>query len=426
MTFVVALLALIAGALISATAIFLFARGRLARDPYCQRWRKPSTTVGEDPFLLPSSVDAAHFQAMSRRFAIERTFLEAQIPVDVPLSEHGRMLHYEFLEPLHGAGDGGGLRGFGEDRASEIAQMIRLGWQLQSDHLLLMERVIDYIVAIHGNRYEDTLPLVRLEPAARFINQANVFPWVCIIETKDPGRYWRYLSEFRERLGIGVLFAKPGGYQPFGTCQVGAGDEGVVGGLLNCGGGPVAVTCGHVLSEECRSALLRSDPTMAGHPDAALLRVNQPCFQTPTNGTICRPAASEEIDSFVTNAARVAGRHPDVHPRNGTIEARVGAVPIGKHYHRFPHLLINPAASKFEALIGPAVCRPFSVPGDSGSWVFEAKTERWVGMVVGGRPLFYNSFAIEAEPLLQFFESSIAAGLLPGFTLPVVPVSFGR
>jgi hypothetical protein len=74
---------------------------------------------------------------------------------------------------------------------------------------------------------------------------------------------------------------------------------------------------------------------------------------------------------------------------------------------RFPHLEALPWNSKFARMLR-IFDRPFSKPGDSGSWVFDVSSNRWLGMVVGGDD-YHTTFIAEASPLIDYFHQAMFA-----------------
>lgn len=94
----------------------------------------------------------------------------------------------------------------------------------------------------------------------------------------------------------------------------------------------------------------------------------------------------------------------------GFIYSYVHAFPLRGRLIRFPHLQIMPRRTRFLGLIEwPFFGGPFSRPGDSGSWVIEARTKTWLGMVIAGDKDFHATFVAEAQPLLAYFEGRIQA-----------------
>jgi hypothetical protein len=116
------------------------------------------------------------------------------------------------------------------------------------------------------------------------------------------------------------------------------------------------------------------------------------------------------------------------------VRARILGFPLNGAYCRFPHLEVVPQAFPLATLLGSwflrLTGRPFSSPGDSGSWVYVAGSfpEVWIGMVVGGDPDFtLTSVIAEAQPLVEYFAQVLRHThhpMMPKETGPLVPVSY--
>ena len=74
--------------------------------------------------------------------------------------------------------------------------------------------------------------------------------------------------------------------------------------------------------------------------------------------------------------------------------------------NRFPHLQIAPQYSWMQYFLS-VLKNPFSVSGDSGAWVVDYGTSKWVGMVVGGTPVCSLSIIAEGSALYAAMIGSL-------------------
>lgn len=73
--------------------------------------------------------------------------------------------------------------------------------------------------------------------------------------------------------------------------------------------------------------------------------------------------------------------------------------------YRFPHEEVVPVTRLvFGIFPWPPGSGHFSEPGDSGSWIVAEKSDRWVGMLVGGDPFTRISYIVDGWSLLEFFR----------------------
>ena len=300
--------------------------------------------------------------------------------------------------------------------------MVRLSWQLKSDELLLAERVVDVVASLNARDADDaggstTVPFAKDYPVVKLLwveapHDDKVFPWRVLIETYNPDRYREALPAIADWLGIGVDLAPAvGGIRLQGQCAVGGfGLLGVVGGMLHTDERSYGVTCSHVLSKNCGSAIVRRESNADEQvPDAALIRQTE-CFEFPRNGHGCSPAGDQDLRSCMKQRGEIYNRHPRSTKVPGFIYARVHEYPMGNALHRFPHLLVMPRLVGFAVKIfKPFTNRVFSKPGDSGSWVFDKANDHWLGMLVGGEGDFQGSIVVEAGPLLEYLKLRLAA-----------------
>ena len=169
-------------------------------------------------------------------------------------------------------------------------------------------------------------------------------------------------------------------------------------------------TCAHVLADGCGAAVCRGTPRAnRDEPDAALVEYQQGCFERwPTEP--CMAASTDAIERCITSKHAVWKLHPRRRACRGVIRCRVLAYTINGALCRFPHLEIVSWPAGWQRIFR-WLTPPFSRPGDSGSWVF-AETPMpeedgdWAGMVVGADEENPASFAAEAQPLVDFFETA--------------------
>jgi hypothetical protein len=302
-----------------------------------------------------------------------------------------------------------------------VGQMVRLRWQLKRPELLLLERVVDTALGILERRLGDSsaritnglLGAVRVEPAKRRSRDPNIFPWTVILETNYPGLYRAEFERLRNWLAIGIDFDRPTEFVGYGLCQVPGGERGEVGGVLHLQDSELAMTCAHVLSDQCGSLVVRGEPRRAGQqPDAALISMQSPCFQIhtqPRSGKV--PATRDEIDRCHRreDTVRYANiRHKSV---RGYLYGTLSEFPIDGTVYRFPHEAVVPATRLILGILPwPPGTGLFSEPGDSGSWILTEKSDNWIGMLVGGDPFTRTSYIADGQSLLSFFELELARG----------------
>lgn len=370
--------------------------------------------------IIPSpSWERSKLAAAERRDHLFSFLQRFEVSLEQDAAESRRALPMEFLEvpPAFRSRElsGTSIEGYDE----RAGQMARLRWQLKSDHLLLVERVVDAIVAsrrILGPErklYDQSpqpfsieYPLVRLSAYDSRLDSRGLFPWKVVIESDRPLRDFQVISDMNDWLGIGVDLAPRRRVRLFGRCQMPGGLDGVVGGILHDGVAEYAMTCSHVLAANCGSVFLRGNPTReSNQPDAALIRGSNPCFRLSDLLVNCVSADEAFIEQSIQKKSTVEKRHPNVRQNKGVIRSRVSAFDLNGYLFRFPHLEVlpwNSKLSRFTRLFD----RPFSKEGDSGSWVFDVASDRWLGMVVGGDD-YFTTFIAEAAPLVDYFDAAL-------------------
>jgi hypothetical protein len=379
--------------------------------PWIARWLVRRKAVGKFTlFSLPSPPSAvSNRRALERRNAVERLAIQSE-------NRLSRFLvSYEFLEAPPQFPDLS-ARQFTLESPEAIGQAVRLEWQLGSDEFLLADRVVDAVVRLRrtsrptfaeGSFVFDTD--VEGYPSIKLLHEtdqlaAGRFPWSVLIETRFPQWYFERLSPIADWLGIGVRFAPASRAVLQGKCQIGSGMEGVVGGSLRGTSGEFGMTCAHVLSPECGSVVCTYSPTDLGnHPDAALINASSPCFGTRNPSRQCIAATEAEVrDTRIRKQLVIKGRSSR---KKGYITCPVFELESeGGTTFRFPHLQIVPLTIPILGRFSAIFERAFSYEGDSGTWVFNEETGRWLGMIVAGDPDQRLSYAVEATPLLEYFR----------------------
>jgi hypothetical protein len=373
--------------------------------------------------IIPApSTEQALKASQSRREKIAQAFRSAEIALGpwIEGSFEGqappRPLPFEFLE-RGPEGDQPTRRSLEDDREGLYAQTIRLAWQYGRPELLLAERVTDVVIAAGRGEsagkpisgpLEDypSVSVVRIRASSE-----DVFPWRVVISTGDPARYERALKPLADWLGIGVAVTEPiPRIDSFGQCSVGgAGMSGIVGGTVRRSGSTYGVTCAHVLSPDCGSAVVRGSTGAGTRPDAALIRTT-PCFEFPRPGAPCSPASSDKTDDCMVRKTEIRKRHRKASKAPGLIYSRGTAMTMAGGVFRFPHLLLMRRPSGVLALLAqPFRTRSFSRHGDSGAWLFERGRREWLGMIIGGERDYGGAFALEAKPLVDFLAVALAA-----------------
>jgi hypothetical protein len=291
-----------------------------------------------------------------------------------------------------------------EQPLQRAAQTARLRWQLKFDELLLAERVLDALVVFQRLNFFP-LPVVHIFPAS------SAFPWKVVLETDFPEEFQNWLTSLRDWLAIRVDVRPARQVRPLGHCVEPFGKEGVAGGMFIPAGGlrpyPYRVTCSHVVAPNCAYVELRSNGEGDQAPDVALIREISPCFNDEPLSNFSRsfPATGNQLEQFILAKARVTMKRGQ-NQKIGYIASRVAGFPVGNRYYRFPHCTVLPYIPRILLAI-PFGRRPFSHPGDSGSWLFEEANGIWIGMLVAGDRSFLYSYVTEPEPLLDYCRDGL-------------------
>lgn len=367
---------------------------------------------------------------VSKRRAQERraAILELSRRSENPLSRF--LVGYEFLESPPDFRDMR-VNEFGLESPDAIAQAVRLRWELESDELLLADRVVDAVVALartggppfpfEERSFVFPYPYFERYPSVKLIHEEKVlgtelFPWSVIIETHFPQSYSEGLRPIADWLGIGIRFRPPSRVVLQGKCEIGSGMKGIVGGVLRGSRGTLGMTCAHVLSPECKSVVCTCSPNNAGNqPDAALIGGSSRCprcFAMPDGGHRCDVATEGEMRESRRRKQLV--RKGRFSRKRGYISCPVLEFESEGRTFRFPHIQIVPLTIPLLGRFSALFERAFSYEGDSGTWVFNEKTGQWLGMIVAGDPDQRVSYAAEAAPLLDYFRLRLGdPGLSP-------------
>ncbi len=315
-------------------------------------------------------------------------------------------------------------REFARDEGSPFWRAARLHLQPENNESLLLERVTDVLVYLEriGDITPEDFPIsIRLERRGN-ARAPRHFQRRVIAETTKPRRLRSLFKQpsIREWLGIGVEFVRPIGLRttkqrsdsdvappeeavsPQGRCTIGSdGLEGTVGGLIRDNmNGVFGVTCRHVLSSNCGSLYWRGDNIKPRKneftqesPDAAFINLGSPCFAGPGVPTL-RVLAATQSDIELSMAREIEVRKtPNPDQAAGIVVcAQASGFKLGHHFYRGPHFQITPAFRRKFWLTLP-LSRRFSRPGDSGAWVVDPESRRWLGMIVGGL-LWPNALSI--------------------------------
>jgi hypothetical protein len=327
---------------------------------------------------------------------------------------------------------------FPKDETTQFWRAARLHLQLDNDQRLLLERVTDALICLYrANRItsEDFPESVRLERIPR-AQARESFPWRVLITTANPAFLKNALSkrDVQDWLGIGIDFVTPSGlrkrhsepgvippegFVPQGRCIRGSdGLEGTVGGIIHDQmDNSYGVTCRHVLSSGCFSLFwhgervkpLQHEFTQES-PDAAFISLGSPCFaQIDARTTSVFQATQSDLDLAVERESKVR-KAPDADGIAGVVVfAHVSGFKLGKHFYRGPHFQITPNFRTKFWITWP-LSRRFSKAGDSGAWVIDPDTRRWLGMIVGGLSWPNTvSVALCSEYVCDAFQRMLAA-----------------
>lgn len=377
--------------------------------------------------IPPPSIDVSRRVCGERRNRLQAFLTEFPRSAGVPV---------EFIDVPPGIEVA--QRRFPEDDASRFWHAARLRLQLDADHYILLERVTDALVCLEraDKLSPDEFPIdIHLERLPHRRSRIE-FPWRVVITTPNPSQLKELVFSLgiQDWLGIGIEFVRPvrplvghrgrrpGGVPPEGAalaqgrCVNGSdGLEGTVGGLVRETKDDIyGVTCRHVLSSVCSSVYWPMGSTKPpAHeftqecPDVSFIRWGNPCFaRNDAQLASALPATQVEIELAAENKNRVK-RAPDTDGTVGLVTfANASGFKLDDHFYRGPHFLITPDFYRQFGIARP-LSRRFSRPGDSGAWVINLETKKWLGMVVGAfRPPNTTTVAVSAQYIVDAFRRS--------------------
>jgi hypothetical protein len=303
-----------------------------------------------------------------------------------------------------------------ELKEDEIAQRIRLEWQLQNDYLLIAERIVDAVLFFSRlNNSSKTLrteglPTIKIKLNNKAPGWKKNSRYIAVVETSYIEYYRDLFAELEKWFGIPIKFEPESEVKLLGQCQIGGSFTGLTGGKLTSGGTVFHMTCEHVLSATCNSVVYRSNSLNGQQPDAALLMDGVPCFNVlPKNSSTLTCATPDDLILFSNQRSPVCKIYPGKNKPIGFISCHVCGYSINGVYKRFPTVQIFPKRTRYGLLALPLIKKNFSYEGDSGTWVIEQDTGKWIGMVISGDPSdYFTTYVEEAQPLLDYFSAVIS------------------
>jgi hypothetical protein len=88
----------------------------------------------------------------------------------------------------------------------------------------------------------------------------------------------------------------------------------------------------------------------------------------------------------------------------GVVQGLQSNLSLGQYFYRPQHLAITPDFYKWLGIVFP-LSRRFSIAGDSGAWLIDQRTSKWVGMIVGGyKPPNTSTIALLGCSVLEAFR----------------------
>jgi hypothetical protein len=207
-----------------------------------------------------------------------------------------------FIEVIELPPNSGEIALDGLTAGEAVGQAVTLRWQLNDDAFLLLGRVVDALTVVARRleiepwRLASNVKLARFKPAKTFFGftlySQRVFPYMVLIDTNDEQTIRKEISHLGSWFGIGVAVQRAPQTTEFGQCTVPGGLPGCVGGDIRSLGDVYALTCRHVVSARCSSAVFKTDlRSRTNEPDVALLDIETPCFKQ----CFTRPAQAIEF-----------------------------------------------------------------------------------------------------------------------------------
>jgi hypothetical protein len=308
-------------------------------------------------------------------------------------------------------------------RYEAAARQVMLEWQLSAPQLLLLSRVCDTVDVVvrrlespavpPGSPPEETsdsrqlhlMVALRLVPGTARRLAPDLFPWRVIVETDDPVTLSGALRQYADWYGIGVHVTKGKPIKRRGGCVHAGGMDGTIGGMVQIGSESYGLTCAHVIGADCPSikAPIKTESTYWS-PDAVLLQLDGSCLTAPKSPLrSVAPLTWNGVEELLeTKNAVACMRSARGRLRKGDLQLPAPYFRDKSGFVRFPTIQVHRDAA-----------RPFSKPGDSGTWVtLQDAPDQWVGMVVsghhGGMTLCHLS-----GPLLRWLELLLSDKPLP-------------
>jgi hypothetical protein len=302
-------------------------------------------------------------------------------------------------------------------RHEAAARQVTLEWQLSDPQLLLLARVCDAVDALmrqlNSPAGQPELPIdervnirkfhpvVTLRPVPKTARrlEPDLFPWRVVIEAGEPATLAGQLGQYANWYGVGVHVTKGRPVKRTGACIHGGG-AGMIGGIVQIGNKSYGLTCSHVIGEDCpgiRTPLKGKDNVWS--PDAVLLPLDGPCLTAPKEPwQPVSPVSWTETNKLVKARAVACMHNARGRLRTGNMQSPTLLASFDDgSWVEFPTIEIQRRPAPYPP-------RPFSKPGDSGTWVtLRDAADQWVGMVVGGNP-GGNTYCHLSGPLLRLFE----------------------
>jgi hypothetical protein len=425
--------------MIALTGFFAYLWVELLRQARA-RYRQRIGQFGKARRVAPYVNDTTARQAASaRRLKIEATLRE--------VNDRG-VVFQEFIEvpPDLQIAVNPSAQAFGDDESEPFWHTALLSIQQESDQHLLIERVTDAVVCLEraGFISREQFPSnIRLERLPSGAAGGDKFPWRVVIATDHPEKLeaWLGTRAAREWVGIGIDLVPASlpvaksinrdresgdNLRPanptagaHGACRLG--DDvmyGVVGGVVLGDDDEYGVTCRHVVSSECGALVWPGQPVRPPSyvytqrsPDVAFVNLRHACkpkgvcFVGPERpGEKVAALDQTAISTAVDSGALLKKAPADDGTRGVVLAAHVSSFKLKEYSYRGAHVMIVPKFYKQWLLTWP-LSRRFSVAGDSGSWVLDAKTGAWLGMIVGGSlPPNTQTYAVAANYVLRAFK----------------------
>ena len=314
------------------------------------------------------------------------------------------------------------------DDLSSNAQMVQLLYQTESEQALLFGRAADAVICIARRPSADyavSTPAkidIALRRAHWWERRSDRFPWIVVIATDNPALFKYRLRELRSWLGVNINI------RPFTSMALQrqcrhSNERGTVAGLIRSPseGVDYAVTCAHVIPRNCIETRIPSNVDTVGtpgQPDVTLLKMHD-CVG-PRRATAVLPIYRRmrgQVIAAKRAVVRVGGYSPRV---QGYVKYELRQFQIEGVLHRFPACTIEMKRVKYcRGIPWPLRKKPFSLDGDSGSWVIldDSSGRRWLGMIVAGDGK--ESTVMLGSALIWYFRRTLSIR-------PLIPACLGE